>query len=192
MQTQNKIQHLLFDRFKAKTQGLRFRQAMPYIYGRVLDLGCGSGQLLQSLNGQHHIKDYLGIDKEVMDQLLLMPLIKMDIESSRFDTLEGEYDTIVMLAVLEHLRAPGRVLRNCVRLLAEDGALVLTTPTAAGDKFAKTVFGKGYDHVIIYDERKVHRALAKAGFNTILYKQFSFGLNQLVVATKGGCLNGRL
>ncbi len=130
--------------------------------GRSLDFGCGDRSL------ERFIDDYTGIDKG--DPLPFM----------------GEFETVYMLAVLEHLDKPKTVL-DCLRLaLSENGRIVLTTPTRLGnfvhwlgDKVG--LFSCNDEHLFIYNRKSIIALGGCVGMKLTHYKRFQLGLNQIAV-----------
>jgi SAM-dependent methyltransferase/4-amino-4-deoxy-L-arabinose transferase-like glycosyltransferase len=96
--------------------------------GRVVDIGCGRGQLLNQLRAlgwkttgtelseesARYARDVLGLDVRVGEIQEL--------------SLEGSYDLVIMWHVLEHVRDPGRALQEVARILAPGGVVVVAVP----------------------------------------------------------------
>ena len=114
-------------------------------------------------------------------------LLELDIEepSQRRDVY-GQYDTIVMLAVLEHLKRPMEVVRWCEDRLKPGGKLVITTPTTLGDFIVQKVFRLKVDHRYIFNKRKLHYICEMPGLSVVKYSRFELGANQLIVARAAG------
>jgi ubiquinone/menaquinone biosynthesis C-methylase UbiE len=92
-----------------------------------------------------------------------------------------------MLAVIEHLEKPKEVIKECHRVLKDDGLLIITTPKKAADKFINIVYN---DYAKIMGEHKQYFDLNDMNdlldplFSIRNYKTFLFGLNQLFVCEK--------
>jgi tRNA (uracil-5-)-methyltransferase TRM9 len=106
---------------------------------RILDLGCGNGELARELARRGHRGSYLGVD-------FSLPLLQAaesrlagfsarftqsDITSSNWDSdlSESSYDIVFFFAVLHHI--PGesirlRLLKKIQRLLKPGGRLILS------------------------------------------------------------------
>lgn len=94
---------------------------------RILDVGCGGGELLDTLGdcGFHHLT---GVDPYIASDIPLKnggKIYKKEI----FD-LEGTYDLIMLHHSFEHMAEPSRVLARLGSLLAENGTLLIRIPVA--------------------------------------------------------------
>src|ERR1700733_6028370 len=120
------------DHFIAK---LRFRAAYSFIRSgsRVCDLGCGlDAAFLNYTNDK--ISHGVGIDDQVEDGVRgRWWRIRADITKPPLPLEPTQFDHVVMLAVLEHLRDPDPVLGEAFRILAPGGSLILTWPSSAVD-----------------------------------------------------------
>jgi SAM-dependent methyltransferase len=98
--------------------------------GRLLEVGCGHGLLLDEARalgwdvrglepaeaGRGHARDVLGLD--VRDATLA------DLDAA----VDGGFDAILMVDVIEHLDDPVGAVRRCRELLSADGVLLVVTP----------------------------------------------------------------
>ncbi len=87
------------------------------------------------------------------------------------------YDRLVMSQVLEHVLDPVDTLRQCRRLLAEDGELWISVPNARS--WQRRVFGRRWInwhvpfHVSHFTAQSLTDVLRKAGFSVIAIKNAS-------------------
>ena len=170
-------------------QRQRLRVAKPYIHGQVLDLGCGFGEVTQLIPQE----DYIGID----GQIKIVEWLRVNhpgYEFHHFDldhdqlTLNLKFDTIIMLAVIEHLEHPDKILSQIPSLLKIGGLFVMTTPAPSGNILHKIgaeigIFSKhaAEDHEIIFTFESMKPYLSRNGLKIREYCQFLFGTNQLFI-----------
>ena len=93
--------------------------------GRALDVGCSGGFFLSVLR-ETGIRQVHGIDPAADAAEVARSLFKVDVTQARAETYAefGEFDLVCLMAVLEHLREPRRLLESVVRRL-KPGARVL-------------------------------------------------------------------
>jgi 2-polyprenyl-3-methyl-5-hydroxy-6-metoxy-1,4-benzoquinol methylase len=161
---------------------------------RVLDLGCSGGLLDERLRSfGHHVT---GVDlyelpgiRERVDRF-----VRADLDQGLPPNLSdaGLYDVVVAADVLEHLRAPERILDQIQAVLAPRGTLVVSVPNIAHwyprARIALGLFD--YDqrgildstHMRFFTQRSFLRVLRQAGF-TVLRREAT-GL-PLEVLTRG-------
>ena len=102
---------------------------------RVLDLGCGAGGLGQLLRARG-IELIDGLTYNPAEAEVARPWYRrvevVDLETCDLATLLGgqRYDAIVCADVLEHLRAPEKLLDQCRHCLAPRGQLLASIPNA--------------------------------------------------------------
>ncbi|MDA9826473.1 methionine biosynthesis protein MetW [Porticoccaceae bacterium] len=86
---------------------------------RVLDLGCGDGTLLLSLQQQHNILGYgLEVDPEAISQCIAngVNVIEQDLNQGLTNFADGSFDTVVMTQALQAMRFPHLVLDEMLRI----------------------------------------------------------------------------
>ncbi len=138
--------------------------------GKVLDVGCGRGDLLVNL--QQLGWSVSGIEPEpaaaaAAAQRLGRPVFAGGIETA---TLAADhFDAVVLNHVVEHLTDPIEALRRCARALKPGGRLVILTPNTRS--FGRRLFGADWlnwdppRHLYIFDERSLRSVLERAGLH---------------------------
>src|SRR5439155_1631346 len=106
----------------------------PRPAGRVLDVGCGTGYLLERLAGRGF--SGVGVDlsprsvehaRERLRAVGADGRLRAEVGSA-YDPPEGPFDLITLTDVLEHLEDPRACLRGLRARLAPDGLIVVSTP----------------------------------------------------------------
>jgi SAM-dependent methyltransferase len=178
------------DHFIAK---LRFNAAYPYIRSgsRVCDLGCGLDAAFLNYAGDK-ISHGVGVDDQVEDGVRgRWWRVRGDI-TAPLPMEAGQFDHVVMLAVLEHLREPEPVLREAFRILAPGGSLIMTWPSGVVDPILKVLHGLGLvsdemesdEHQKRIPVETLQTMLQRIGFEKFVHERFELGLNHLMVASR--------
>ena len=97
-----------------------------------------------------------------------------------------------MLAVLEHLTEPEKVLREAYRILAPGGSLIMTWPSSMVDPTLNVLHGLGLisdemesdEHQKRIPVKTLREMLQRIGFKEFHHERFEFGLNNLMVASR--------
>lgn len=165
----------------------RMKAAIPWLRGDVLDIGCGTGLLSTMVTGS-----YFGHD---IDSVAL-ETARVRYPQHRFSTEmpRGEkFDTVVALALIEHLKEPDQAVAEWAKLLRGGGRVVMTTPHRAfraihdaGAKIGLFSADAADEHEEMFDRQGLHELAEKAGLRIVKYKRFLFGANQLIVLEKDG------
>lgn len=163
---------------------------------RVLDLGCGyDASLLRALAPQ--IASGTGIDVSVGPDARRIPGLAFA-EGTLEETLprieDDAYDLVCLISVLEHVWEPIDVLRECRRVLAPEGTLLINVPTWLGKGALELSAFRLHtspaiemdDHKSYYDRRDLWPLLVRAGFapHNIRLRRHKFGLNLFAVARR--------
>jgi methionine biosynthesis protein MetW len=100
-------------------------------HSRVLDLGCGNGELLAHMQRQHHVTAYgLEIDQEKIANAIGLGLniIQQDLNLGLKQFADQSFDYVVMAQALQAVDTPDVLLRDMVRVGRE---AIITFPNFA-------------------------------------------------------------
>ena len=171
------------DRLGAALRRWRTRTVLPYTRGRLLDVGCGSNELVRRHGNGVGVDVYQWGDVD----LVVPDTAHLPYESESFDTA-----TIV--AALNHIPNREEVLREAWRLLRPGGRIVVTMiPPALSHAWHvarrrwdadQSERGMKEGEVWGLTRADVVRLLEEAGFVIHAQKRFMLGANLLTVAEK--------
>jgi len=105
--------------------------AGDYVYGDVLEVGCGEGRGVPILI--NHSKSFTAVDKlgEVMQDLQVKypsgKFLSMNIPPFR-ELMDNSYDSVVSFQVIEHIEDDLLYLKEIYRVLKPGGVALITTP----------------------------------------------------------------
>lgn len=176
-------------------QYLRFKNAKPFFKGSsFLDVGSSLGESIRYLPKGVR---YLGVEGNTeyyMNAKKLNPgfdFVNTYLDEEGFDKLpKQKFDTIIALAVIEHMKKPKETLASLNSYLNKGGSIVITTPSdfaehvlKIGSKFGlfMSEMDEHEDHM---SKKKLFRIAREAGYDVKHYSRFEFGLNHLIVLTK--------
>jgi SAM-dependent methyltransferase len=141
--------------------------------GRVLDVGCGTGQLLvaarssaTSLVGIDIDTDALAVARRALPDATLLA---GSVDELPFEA--GTFDTIFFCDVIEHLNNPVAPLATLRQLLAGGGLLVVTTPNA--NALMRVLLRDGWfglsdeGHILFFTAFTLGHVLRKTGFRSV-------------------------
>ena len=97
---------------------------------RVLDAGCGNGRLLQGLAAPG--RELHGCDW-IATAPAGVPMVYTSVDLNRdglTNYADGSFDLVTCSDVIEHLEAPGALLREIARVLRPDGLAVISFPNS--------------------------------------------------------------
>jgi SAM-dependent methyltransferase len=173
-------------------QEWRSRVAERYIdQGDVLlDVGCYDGSFLARV--QKKVSYAVGIDivlpealiPAVNDQLFISDI------TAGLPFSDDCFDVVSLLAVFEHLRKSGEVVREVSRVLRPAGKVVLTVPGSRVDQVLDLFISIGVADGMSLDEHHGYQAkdtpalFENYGFVLQNWRRFQLGLNNLFVFRK--------
>jgi len=139
---------------------------------RVLDIGCGTGQMLLDLQSLGW--EVYGNDISVSACKVARESGLKNIQAGSFEELEypsGFFDCICMSDTLEHMVNPLSSLRKAKRILRKGGELIIALPNY--NSLGRRVFGRHdviFDlprHLYMFTPENLASLVKKAGFQTI-------------------------
>jgi SAM-dependent methyltransferase len=163
--------------FRGNPVGRMLNRLAPYpVYGagewmrhlgarveaRILDVGCGSGELLRDLRDAGFTR------VEGADPFVPEPVAReIGIHPKNLAEMTGEYDVVMLHHVLEHLPDQLESLRHVARLLRAEGQALIRVPVIGGEAWRR--YGVHWvqldapRHLFIHTERSLLRIAAAAG-----------------------------
>src|SRR6266436_70315 len=163
---------------------LRFRAGYPHIRkgARVCDLGCGLDAAFLDFAAER-IAHGVGVDDQVRDGAARRwQRVRADIRAA-LPLESGQFDNVVMLAVLEHLVEPEPVLREAYRILAPGGSLILTWPSAMVDPILKVLHGLR----LVSDEMKLDQHQKRIPVGALQQMLYRIGLTDFLYPYSALC-----
>jgi len=136
---------------------------------RILDVGCGSGELLKELRSVGYSR-LSGVDPFVQSDLDLpggVTVRKIAMEELGDET----YDVIMLHHVFEHLPDPLGSMKTMARLLADDGVCIIRIPVA--HSWASRHYGPLWmqhdapRHLFLHTEESMGCVAAEAGLEIV-------------------------
>lgn len=143
----------------------------PSQRGTLLDVGCGAGNFLQTMASLGWRVQGVEPDPAAADTARArgLSVATGTLESAAFPP--GHFDVITLSHVIEHLRDPLATLRECARVLAPGGRVIVVTPNAASD--GARVFGDSWmawdppRHLVVFTPTSLERLMGAAGLPAI-------------------------
>lgn len=158
---------------------------------RVLDFGCGTGDLLEYLSEKLPKTKFVGAD--VSNQALKIAKLKLPkLYFNKLDSVTGinndyfshkKFDVIICSEVLEHLSQPEEALKHILKLLNDSGSLqsvaLITVPAGPRSKFDYMIGHKRH-----YTRKSLEATLRSSGFEVAkIYRAGFPGILILRIAT---------
>lgn len=173
-------------------RSVRLRKAAALIPrdSLVVDLAAGAGYLRDLLPPGCR---YCGVDRLVppvvrrFDAFFCEELTDPEVFERLARELPGPADVVTVLAFLEHVKEPARVLAGLKRILKESGRVIATTPHPVSRKLHDSLArlylcsrSGATEHEEFLGREELGRVATEAGYALVSYRRFLIGLNQLV------------
>jgi 2-polyprenyl-3-methyl-5-hydroxy-6-metoxy-1,4-benzoquinol methylase len=139
--------------------------------GRLLDIGCGDGTMLEQAMSLGWSVEGVDFDSKAVDNARSKGL---EVHLGAVEDLNlpnASFDLILMSHLIEHVYDPIGLLRECRRLLTPGGKLIVATPNA--ESRGHTKFGANWlllhapRHLYLFNADNLAAMTRKAGFKTI-------------------------
>ncbi len=150
----------------------------------LLDIGCGDGDLLFRLKDKY--REVWGVDiaearvARIQKKFGDKSSIHASVEDAnrQLSFRDGSFDTITVIAVLEHIFDPFHLMKECHRLLRKGGALIVEVPNVAWlhnrirllmGKLLVTSDGVGWDggHLHYFTRASLKKLFLDEGFKVV-------------------------
>ena len=161
----------------------RIKAILPLINGALLDIGCGTNDLVQNYRQ--------GIGVDVFDwgnvDLIVDDTSKLPFEDKKFDT-------ITIIAALNHIPNRIDVLQECHRILKNDGQIIITMITPRFSKIwhkirepwdvDQKIRGMKEKEVFGFRNKELVNIFNNSGFKLNEVSRFMFLLNRIYIFSK--------
>ncbi len=151
--------------------------------GRALDIGTGTGVMLQALSRlrpdlELWAQDLSGHQRKTLETI---PGFR-GLHVGNVDTIEGKYDLVSLVHVLEHAPEPRAFLAGLRKLLTKTGILVVNIPDAVANPFDILIV----DHCSHFTLGHLRAVVESAGFHVIFADNRLLARELVVIASASG------
>jgi cyclopropane fatty-acyl-phospholipid synthase-like methyltransferase len=155
---------------------------LPSKVERVLEVGCGSGETLNIIKSRFPDATTVGIElseNAAKRALSKVDLLKnLDIEKDESRSTIGQFDLILLLDVLEHLRDPWTTLKSLVRdNLTRGGTVITSIPNARNHGLVVQLLRGDFKytesgvldktHLRFFTKKSMNRMIEDSGLNIL-------------------------
>lgn len=159
----------------------RLNAVLPYIKGRLLDVGAGRNRLVQ-LYGN-------GVGVDVHDCGGKALIVE---DTSKLSFPDNSFDSITFVASLNHIPYRKAVLAEAHRLLKNDGVLIITMVNPVIGFIGHKLWWYSEDKSRKLEKgelsgmwpSQVRSCLKQVGFEIVMECHFEYGLNRLYITRK--------
>jgi len=155
----------------------------PFCHGRIFEIGSGTGNISRFFIEDHQQimlsdfrKDYCNnLSAKFGNSPGVQGIEVLDLTDPGFDARFarhfGKFDTVFALNVVEHIQDDVLALKNCYKLLANGGQVVILVPS-----YRKLFngFDRELGHYRRYTKSSLSRVFARTGFQVVHKQYFNF------------------
>ncbi|MCK5796826.1 MAG: glycosyltransferase [Deltaproteobacteria bacterium] len=163
---------------------------LPDVGSRVLEIGAGLGNLTSQLVPRDR---YVATDinphylSYLKNLAIAKPYLSIEelnlVDTTAFDKLEGQFDTVICLNVLEHVEEDLKALRNIHRALAPGGKAIILVPQG---EWLFSSLDEAVEHYRRYTKASLAKIMVEAGFEVQSLRDYN------AVSVPGWYLNGKI
>lgn len=169
-----------------------FKKFSKYLYGSIIDVGCGAGHLVHQYLTNKHIQNITLVDKdkeclaaikdkyEKYNKRGKIKIINSDIIYFLEEQKKDSAENIIMLDVLEHFKNDFDLIRIAHNALKQKGKIILKVP--AGPSLYCNIDVKS-GHYRRYDFQQLQKLMEDTGFK-VLSLSYMNPLGRLVYKKK--------
>lgn len=160
------ITNLPFKKSDNKNRALRISNFFKKKKISLLDVGSGTGVFLHEMKKLNHNVRGLELDKRYSKFLKKKKIKVFTKELKKFKTIK-KFDLLTFNKVLEHVYDPLEMLKNCKRLLKQNGILYIELPDVMAKNKGKLAGEFCLDHLQIFSLNSLDQIASRSGFKAI-------------------------
>jgi len=147
--------------------------------GPFLDLGCGIGDLSYylSLKGWQGLAIDSSRDAIVEAKSRLINLPQVTVEHKSLAQVDGKFNTVFCLDVLEHIKDDLSALKHIYNLVLPEGYLVISVPSNPKEWRWDDTF---YGHYRRYSKIELKEKLSSCGFTPLVFWDFTYPVSWIM------------
>lgn len=165
---------------------------------KILDIGCAAGNVADLITNPD--TEIIGIDIEDFSgrSPKITRFLKQNVEQEFEPGALGQFDYILLADILEHIRNPREVLRECRGALKSGGSIIVCVPNVAHWSVRLGLFFGRFSyalrgildatHVHFYTKATISSLLAETGFRITRFDATPVPLPDLVPELSGSIL----
>lgn len=151
----------------------QYRKMAKHIRGRVLEVGCGNGRITRQVYTNPQVTGVVGIDtnrkyletvRSRFSDWREKPLAFSYLDLSKRKIPKqflGQFDTVISINALEHIKDDTAIIRQCYRLLKPGGRVILLVPAL---KFLFGEIDRAENAYRRFSRREIRTKAMHAGF----------------------------
>jgi len=138
--------------------------------GRLLDIGCGRGDMLRAFENAGHDVHGVDISPSVAELCRPFDVSVVDVERESLPYGADEFDFVFSKSVIEHMRNPLALLEAAYRVLKPGGVAAIMTPSWLHHGWGP--FYLDFTHVTPFTAPSLGDAMHIAGFTRVEVRYF--------------------